>query len=198
MARQGTRQRILEVAEDLFQHRGWAGFSYQHIAERLGIRSAAVHYHFSSKTDLGVALLRRYRSSFNWWAEQLKQRKATPEVCLEGFFALERRYMDEGKVCPLGVLGVEAEAAPEEVRREAQALANEVLRWLSRVLEQGAQQGALHVAGTPESHALALMSSLQAGLQLARTLGPDAFYTLLEQQREQLGLARRRRAAAGE
>lgn len=197
MAR-GTRQRILEVAEDLFQHRGWAGFSYQQIAERLGIRGAAVHYHFPTKTDLGVALLRRYRSSFTWWCEQLRQRKATPEVSLEGFFALERRYMDEGKVCPLGVLGVEAEGVPEEVRGEARALASEVLRWLTRVLEQGNSQGILHVAGTPESHALALMSSLQAGLQLARTLGPDAFSTLLEQQREQLGLVRRRRLASGQ
>ncbi len=196
MAR-GTRQRILEVAEDLFQHKGWAGFSYQQIAERLDIRSAAVHYHFASKTDLGVALLKRYRSSFNWWCEQLRQRKATPEVSLEGFFALERRYMDEGKVCPLGVLGVEAEGVPEEVRAEAHALAGDVLRWLTKVLEQGNRQGVFHVAGTPESHALALMSSLQAGLQLARTLGTDAFYTLLEQQREQLGLARRRRAVAG-
>ncbi|MCC5859897.1 MAG: TetR/AcrR family transcriptional regulator [Ectothiorhodospiraceae bacterium] len=197
MVRQGTRQRILEVAEDLLQHRGWAGFSYQHIAERLGIRSAAVHYHFPSKTDLGVALLRRYRSSFNWWCEQLRQRQAPPEVCLEGFFALERRYMDEGKVCPLGVLGVEAEGVPAAVRDEARLLAGDVLRWLGRVLEQGEAQGVLHVAGTPASHALALMSSLQAGLQLARTLGPEAFYTLLEQQREQLGLSRRRRAALG-
>ncbi|MCC5810067.1 MAG: TetR/AcrR family transcriptional regulator [Ectothiorhodospiraceae bacterium] len=194
-ARQGTRQRILEVAEELFQHRGYGGFSYQQIAERLGVRNAAVHYHFPSKTDLVLALLRRYRSSFIWWQDQMRRRGETPERCLEAFFALERRYMEEGKVCPLGVVGVESEGVPDVVRAEAAALADDLLRWLTAVLTQGGKQGALRIMGAPEACALALMGSLQAGLQLARLKGPEVFYILLEQQRGQLGLMTRQVAA---
>ena len=59
--RRDTREEILNTAESLWQHRGYNAFSYHHIAVQLGIRNAAIHYHFPGKEDLGVELIRRYR-----------------------------------------------------------------------------------------------------------------------------------------
>ncbi|WP_181919204.1 TetR/AcrR family transcriptional regulator [Alkalilimnicola ehrlichii] len=87
-----TRQQILVAAEDLLLTRGFQGFSYHHIAERLGVRNAAIHYYFPSKNDLGLALLRRHREHFRWWAWQLQKQKASPISCLERFVATERRF----------------------------------------------------------------------------------------------------------
>ncbi len=56
-----TRTLILDVAQELVQSRGYNGFSYRDIALRLGVRNAAIHYHFPSKGDLGRELLVRYR-----------------------------------------------------------------------------------------------------------------------------------------
>ena len=47
---------ILDVAEELLLSRGYCAFSYQDIADRLGIRKASLHHHFATKEDLGVAL----------------------------------------------------------------------------------------------------------------------------------------------
>jgi len=47
----------VDLAEALIQSRGYSAFSYQDISDRLGIRKASIHYHFPSKTDLGVAAL---------------------------------------------------------------------------------------------------------------------------------------------
>ena len=41
-----TPQRILDVAEQLAQTRGFNGFSYADIAEQLLVTKASLHYHF--------------------------------------------------------------------------------------------------------------------------------------------------------
>ena len=51
-AQTSTRERILDVALDLFEHQGYAGTSLRDIADRLGLTKAAVYYHFPSKEDL--------------------------------------------------------------------------------------------------------------------------------------------------
>jgi AcrR family transcriptional regulator len=51
-----TKQRILDVALDLFTEQGYDGTSLRQIAERLGITKAAIYYHFESKEDILMAL----------------------------------------------------------------------------------------------------------------------------------------------
>jgi AcrR family transcriptional regulator len=51
-----TRERILNVALDLFTEQGFDGASLREIAERLGVTKAAIYYHFASKDDILLAL----------------------------------------------------------------------------------------------------------------------------------------------
>ena len=51
-----TRQRILDVALDLFTEQGFDGTSLRQIAEQLGVTKAALYYHFESKDDILMAL----------------------------------------------------------------------------------------------------------------------------------------------
>lgn len=51
-----TRQRILDVALDLFTDQGYDGTSLREIAERLNVTKAALYYHFESKEDILMAL----------------------------------------------------------------------------------------------------------------------------------------------
>ncbi|HVW18103.1 MAG TPA: helix-turn-helix domain-containing protein [Solirubrobacteraceae bacterium] len=51
-----TRERILEVALELFTERGYDGTSLRDIATRLGITKAALYYHFARKLDILVEL----------------------------------------------------------------------------------------------------------------------------------------------
>ncbi len=54
-----TRNRILDIALDLFIEQGFDKTSLRQIAERLGFSKAAVYYHFASKNDILVALHKR-------------------------------------------------------------------------------------------------------------------------------------------
>jgi len=51
-----TREKILDVALDLFTDQGFDGTSMREIAGRLGISKPAIYYHFASKEEILMAL----------------------------------------------------------------------------------------------------------------------------------------------
>src|SRR5437763_1664618 len=104
--RRDTGEEILNAAEELLQRRGYNAFSYHHIAIQLGVRNAAIHYHFPSKEDLGVALVTRYQKRFHEWKAAQAGLDAWGRV--QAYF---KTYIDflqaDCKCCPGGVLGTE-------------------------------------------------------------------------------------------
>ncbi len=52
-----TRQRILDVALELFAAHGFAATTTRELSERLGFTKAALYYHFHTKDDLLQALV---------------------------------------------------------------------------------------------------------------------------------------------
>lgn len=52
LATRPTRDRIIDVAIDLFDRQGYGGTSLRHIADQLGITKAAVYHHFHTKEDM--------------------------------------------------------------------------------------------------------------------------------------------------
>lgn len=53
------RDRILDVAEALFQERGYTAVTMRDIAEAAGMRQASLYYHFPSKEELFVSVRER-------------------------------------------------------------------------------------------------------------------------------------------
>src|SRR5438445_13375596 len=101
-----TRSKILDLAELLWLGRGFNGFSYQHISRELGVKNAAIHYHFPHKEDLGIALVQRYRRRLSRYIEA--QAGLPPAAKLERFFALADTYFENDRqICPSGSLSVE-------------------------------------------------------------------------------------------
>jgi AcrR family transcriptional regulator len=60
--RGSTRERILDVALDLFIEQGYDKTSLREIADRLGFTKAALYYHFERKEDILLALHLRLHS----------------------------------------------------------------------------------------------------------------------------------------
>ncbi|OEV01785.1 MULTISPECIES: TetR/AcrR family transcriptional regulator [Streptomyces] len=56
MSRGNTRQRIQDIALELFAERGYEKTSLREIAEQLGVTKAALYYHFRTKEDLVTSL----------------------------------------------------------------------------------------------------------------------------------------------
>src|ERR1700689_4807307 len=54
--RGSTRERILDVALELFSEQGYEQTSLREIADRLGVTKAALYYHFERKEDILLEL----------------------------------------------------------------------------------------------------------------------------------------------
>ncbi len=65
-----TRDRILDIALDLFTDKGYENTSLREIAEQLGFSKAAIYYHFASKDEILMALHLRMHD-MSWPVERL-------------------------------------------------------------------------------------------------------------------------------
>jgi AcrR family transcriptional regulator len=59
------REELLDAAEELFAERGFEKTSVRDITNHLGVRLAAVNYHFDSKLNLLIEMIHRRAGSLN-------------------------------------------------------------------------------------------------------------------------------------
>ena len=55
----GSRDKILDAAEDLFARRGFAGIGMREVADAVGLGKASLFHHFKSKAELYAAVVGR-------------------------------------------------------------------------------------------------------------------------------------------
>ena len=85
--RSDTRQRIQDVARELFAEKGVQRTSLQDIAARLGITKPALYYHFSSREDLVRSIVAPLIDGGEQFVVECEQTAGlTPTRLLEGYF----------------------------------------------------------------------------------------------------------------
>jgi TetR/AcrR family transcriptional repressor of nem operon len=166
-----TAQRILDVAEQLVQGRGYNGFSYANIADELGITKASLHYHFASKAELGEALIERYSARF---AEALERIDSTTPGAirkLDGYASLYLDVLRGDRMCLCGMLAAEYQTLPEQMRSSVIRFFDHNLTWLAGVLAAGQTDGELSLDQSPADGAQTVLSALQGAMLVARPYG---------------------------
>jgi AcrR family transcriptional regulator len=86
-----TRERILDVALDLFTDQGFDGTSMREIAERLSISKPAIYYHFASKEEILMALHMRLHE----FGKVALARLTGQTVTLENWGSLLNEVLDQ-------------------------------------------------------------------------------------------------------
>jgi AcrR family transcriptional regulator len=94
----GTRERILDVALDLFVEQGFDATSLRQIAESLGITKAALYYYFASKDDILMALHMRLHESGRGLLETMGEEAMTLEAWGELLEQLTDQMMSQRKI----------------------------------------------------------------------------------------------------
>lgn len=181
---ENSKRTIMNMAEALLQDKGFNGFSYAHISSELGVKNAAIHYHFPTKEDLGRAVVKRYRDRFQLWINNSRVKDLSPEKKLDWFFNIYTDMRaDKGKVCLVGSMEAEFNSIPAGLQTEVEALHKELLAWLQSTLAEGREAGVFHFNGEPSNKAALILSSLQGALQMARALGTKKFRDVVEQHK---------------
>jgi TetR/AcrR family transcriptional repressor of nem operon len=169
MASNDTRTEILDHAQELVETRGYNGFSYRDIAERLGIRTAAVHYHFPSKARLGTELIVYYNRKLTASLRRIDEQVLAPRKKLERYIQLFMTKLKGGeRICLCAVLAIEYPTLPPEMQRRLKCFIEENEAWLAQVLGQGRKARALEFDGSTPTAARAMYSTLQGAIALSR------------------------------
>jgi AcrR family transcriptional regulator len=86
-----TRQRILKAATDQLIAKGYKGMSMREVAEAVEVTPAALYYHYPSKDDIFVDVM---RSIFTEWAKGVKQVTADIHNIREKLLKLTMYYLN--------------------------------------------------------------------------------------------------------
>lgn len=120
---EGVRRRILDVAFDAFQARGYHATSVQDLLQLSGLSGGALHHHFPTKKALGLAVLRERVAQAveaTWIApvrEAASAREGVAHILAAIRSELDRRGAVRG--CPLGNMASELALADPDFRAVA-------------------------------------------------------------------------------
>jgi len=166
-----TATQILDVAERLAQVRGFNGFSYADVSAELKITKAALHYHFAGKAELGEALITRYSDRFTEALAATEARTAAAPARLEAYADLYLDVLRKKRMCLCGMMAAEYETLPAAMQDAVIRFFDNNERWLTRVLEQGRDQGTLQFTGPASDKARMIVSGLEGAMLVARPVG---------------------------
>ena len=166
-----TAGRILDVAEQLVQERGYNGFSYADVAEQLGISKAALHYHYPGKAELGDALIERYAARFADALTALDAEDIDAPDRLHAYAQLYAEVFRDDRMCLCGMLAADYATLPDPMRVRVVGFFDDNEVWLSHVLEEGRMAGSLRFQGSPRTVARTLVGGLEGAMLVARPYG---------------------------
>ncbi|CAN5391326.1 TetR/AcrR family transcriptional regulator [soil metagenome] len=184
---QATRDRIVAAAANLMYEQGVAGTSTEDVQQAAGVSASQVYHYFGDKRSLTRAVI-------EYWSEAILGFQEPLLVHLDDFDALRgwaevvvdiQRSKDFRGGCPLGSLASEL-ADNDTIARDD--LAASYLRWQNAIragLADMKERGDLVESADADKLATALLTTLQGGLLLTKTLrdgGPleTALHTMID------------------
>lgn len=163
-----TVTRVLDVAERLAQVRGFNGFSYADISREVGVTTAALHYHFAAKADLGHALVVRYTDRFVDELARISDGGGSALEMLRQYVELYRRVLEGKRMCLCGMLAAEQQTLPAVVRDDLTVFFRINEEWLTGVLERGVAAGDVPAGIDAATAAQGIVGGLEGAMLLAR------------------------------
>lgn len=166
---QTTADRILDVAQELVQRRGYHAFSYRDISDQIGIKKSSIHYYYPSKTDLAKALLQRIRKGFEeaLSAIDLNSPNAASKLVQFTEIFLET-YGDDGRLCPFCMIATSQETIPESIHEEVRAFWSRGEIWVKTVLDEGVESGEFSLTESSVQISRLMIASLEGAMVVAK------------------------------
>jgi TetR/AcrR family transcriptional repressor of nem operon len=179
-----SKTKILDSAQRLVQTQGYAGFSFGDIKDEVGITTASIHYHFPTKAELGVALVRRFRDGLRGALAKIAQSHEPFATKIGGVITLYDQVRVQNCTCFGSALGGEYGALPDDVRTELRAFIDDSIAGLKKIIEPSQKRGEIRADVSAEALARTWYALLQGALTASRASDPvflaQATQTLLK------------------
>ena len=176
-AEKNTRDKILDISQELIQKRGFNAISFQDIAELVGIKKPSITHHFASKEALGIAVVQRYRKTFSIAMDRLTNDETVSALnALKFYFTPYQDLGESGdKICLCASLAGELMALSQEMQKEVALFFDDHIKWLEGILKKGRKTGEFSYTEEPKDlvGALLFLTSEQCGFVNGQTINCD-------------------------
>ncbi len=161
-----TRERLVAVAADLLQRRGYAGVGVSEIIEASGATKGSMYFHFpGGKEELAVEALRDRATQIARLIEHLLSSSPDAATAVAAFAAVLAARLEDSdfqRGCALATAVLDAGTEHDAVRV---AVRSGYDRWLELLEQRMADDG---VVDDPAAEAVLVLSALEGALILAR------------------------------
>jgi TetR/AcrR family transcriptional repressor of nem operon len=170
MSKIETRDLVLKVAQEFVQTRGFNAFSFRDVAERVGIKTASIHYYFPTKAELGRALVAQHREHVGAALAAIDAEEHDPRRKLARYVYVFKSTLEVGnRMCLCGMLAADFSTLDQMIVDELRRSFEDHEAWLTRVLEAGMESGAFTLSRSAKDEARLLISSLEGAMLIARS-----------------------------
>ena len=164
---QSTKFKAIKEAKSLLQRFGFNGFSFQHIANSIGIKKPSLYAHFESKEALGNDLIDSYINSFNKWTTTIEIFDPTEKI--KALFELYFKFsIDDKKLCPVTSLTGDYNSLPVTMTQSLNKMVIIQKNWIKKVIEEGQNKNVFRKDLSSETLSDIVMALSFGSQQLAR------------------------------
>lgn len=170
---EAMRRRVLDVAEESFQARGYHATSLGDLMQAAGVTGGALHHHFPTKKAIGLAVIRERVAAAveETWIRPVEIAPTAREGVRNVFAAVADQLERQGFVrgCPLNNLAHELSLADPEFRA---ALADVFARWRRALADKvrSDQRTAQDETTDPEGFAIRVIAAYSGAMAMAKTM----------------------------
>lgn len=165
-----TRAKVISEATDLINRRGFANTSVNDLVEATGVKKGNLYFHFTSKEELGLELIRRASGEyFRYLIENAKGATAARRVggILDAVYRLHRKRGFVGG-CIFGNMALEMSDVNDDFARLVRDIFEEWIRLLARLIREAQEEGDIRKDIDPSAAARLVVASLEGGIMMAR------------------------------
>lgn len=160
------REQLLSHAQMLIRQRGYNGFSYRDLAERVGIKPASIDEYFPSKDDLLIEAINSYAVEHARLMQHIDVRLPAIERLSHYAAMFDATPPEQVSLC--GMLGADFGSLSDRVIRVVQSFYRTHETWLAQVVADGQCDGSLEWPADPEAGGRYLFSAFQGALLSSR------------------------------
>lgn len=158
-----TQNIILDATEDLLRKEGYAAVTSRKVAQRTGMKSRVVHYHFGSMDELFLALIRRFEMrQISQCEDMLQSDEPWDRLWLRMLNSIDSVLLSE-----MSALAVHRTALREAARKTLQI----TRKYDSQLMEKMIREKAIAQPGLSPAVMAMLMSGLIRALAAERSVG---------------------------
>ncbi|MGD3107048.1 TetR/AcrR family transcriptional regulator [Streptomyces sp. YGL11-2] len=162
----GTQERLVASARQLLWERGYVGTSPKAILEHAGVGQGSMYHHFTGKSALALAAIRRTAEDMQRAAEECLAAPGTAYDRVAAYLLRERQVL---RGCPIGRMAQDRDVVRSpELRQPLDETFGRLRRRIAEVLTEGQRRGELAAGLDPVATAAAVAAVVQGGYVLAR------------------------------